>query len=89
MRFDGFNLSDIFEYLDPATGRGIYTELLTVAKPGARLVYWNTLVPRHLPAELSDRVRPLTELSQQLFARDLAFFYCDFVVDEVTATAKP
>jgi S-adenosylmethionine-diacylglycerol 3-amino-3-carboxypropyl transferase len=82
-RFDGFNLSDIFEYVDTATSTRIYTELVKMANPGARLAYWNTLVPRHLPAELHDRVRPLTELSRQLLARDKAFFYCDFAVDEV------
>jgi S-adenosylmethionine-diacylglycerol 3-amino-3-carboxypropyl transferase len=86
LRFDGFNLSDIFEYVSPSIGREIYEGLLSVAKPGARLVYWNTLVPRRLPVELSDRVRPLSELSQRLFASDLAFFYCDFVVDEVMPT---
>jgi S-adenosylmethionine:diacylglycerol 3-amino-3-carboxypropyl transferase len=87
-RFDGFNLSDVFEYLDPNTSREIYAELLSIAQPGARLVYWNTLVPRHVPAELNGHVRPLTELSQRLFARDLAFFYCDFVVDEVISVVE-
>jgi S-adenosylmethionine-diacylglycerol 3-amino-3-carboxypropyl transferase len=85
--FDGFNLSDIFEYLDRSTSREIYDKLLGMAKTGARFVYWNTLVPRHLPVELTGRVRPLTELSQRLFARDRAFFYCDFVVDEVGAAS--
>jgi S-adenosylmethionine-diacylglycerol 3-amino-3-carboxypropyl transferase len=81
--FDGFNLSDIFEYIDPTTSRKLYSELIAVARPGARLAYWNTLVPRRCPPELADRVTPLTELSDQLFARDLAFFYCSFWVDEV------
>ena len=81
--FDGFNLSDIFEYLDPMTCRELYSELLAVARPGSRLAYWNTFVPRRCPPELADCVTPLTELSERLFARDLAFFYCNFWVDEV------
>lgn len=81
--FDGFNLSDIFEYLDRPTSLEIYTELLDVAKPGSRLAYWNTFVPRQAPDELAHRVTPLTELAEQLFARDRAFFYCQFLVDEV------
>lgn len=81
--FDGFNLSDIFEYLDSTTSREIYSELLDVAKSGSRLAYWNTFVPRHAPVELANRVTPLTKLSRQLFSQDRAFFYGKFLVDEV------
>jgi S-adenosylmethionine-diacylglycerol 3-amino-3-carboxypropyl transferase len=81
--FDAFNLSDIFEYLDVETSRDLYRALVDVARPGARLAYWNTLVPRSRPAELAARVTPLTELSRELFERDLAFFYGAFHVDEV------
>ena len=77
------HLSDIFEYLDPTTCRELYSELLAVARPGSRLAYWNTFVPRRCPPKFADRVTPLTELSERLFARDLAFFYCNFWVDEV------
>ena len=81
--FDAFNLSDIFEYLDPASCLEIYTEILRVARPGSRLAYWNTLVPRQCPEELTDRVAVLREESQRLFDRDLAFFYCAFRLEEV------
>ena len=80
---DGFNLSDVFEYVDPKTSAGMYRKLLDAARPGARLAYWNMLVPRRRPAELAGRVRSLEGLSADLFARDLAFFYGDFVVEEV------
>ena len=81
--FDAFNLSDIFEYIDTKATSEFYGELLNVARPGARLAYWNTFVPRSCPAEYAGRVEPLTELSAELFARDMAFFYCHFQVDEV------
>ena len=81
--FDGFNLSDIFEYLNPELCRDVYGALLDQSSPGARLAYWNMLVPRQCPEELADRVRLLEDLSDELFAQDLAFFYRAFVVEEV------
>ena len=83
--FDAFNLSDIFEYVDEQTSSTIYGRLLDTARPGARLAYWNTLVPRSRPAEFAGRAEPLAQLSDELFAQDKAFFYCRFQVDEVTA----
>jgi len=80
--FSGFNLSDIFEYLDDPTYRSIYELLLNHADPGARFAYWNMLVPRSCPEALKDRVKELPELSSEWFARDKAFFYSRFVVEE-------
>jgi S-adenosylmethionine-diacylglycerol 3-amino-3-carboxypropyl transferase len=85
--FDGFNLSDIFEYLDPPSARDLYADLIPLARPGARLAYWNTLVARGAPDDRAEQVRPLRNLSRELFARDLAFFYGDFHVDEVQIAA--
>ena len=81
--FDAYNLSDIFEYLDPKSCLALYSELLPTARPGARLAYWNTLVPRRRPPELASRVASLTEEARQLHAKDLAFFYRGFEIDEV------
>jgi len=82
--FDGFNLSDIFEYLDPATCSRIYGALLNSARSGARLAYWNMLARRRRPEELGGRVRELEDESRRLFERDRAFFYSAFVIEEVT-----
>jgi len=81
--FDGFNLSDIFEYLSPTDSDQLYSDLFAIANPGARLAYWNTLVPRGRPDSLASQVRLLDELSRDLLSRDLAFFYGGFHVDEV------
>ncbi|MCP4660412.1 MAG: DUF3419 family protein [bacterium] len=81
--FDGFNLSDVFEYLDPAACRDLFGALLEVARPQARLVYWNMLVPRSCPTAFAHRVRSLAEEARDLFARDLAFFYSALKVEEV------
>ena len=82
-KFDGFNLSDIFEYLNDSTCEDIYGILLEHSKPGARFVYWNMLVPRSCPAKLRERVACLEEFSAELFGRDKAFFYSRFIVEEV------
>jgi S-adenosylmethionine-diacylglycerol 3-amino-3-carboxypropyl transferase len=82
--FDGFNLSDIFEYMSPAEHERVYTALLDSAAPGARLAYWNLFVPRTAPHALRKRVVPLSELSETLHSQDLAWFYQSFHVDEVS-----
>jgi S-adenosylmethionine-diacylglycerol 3-amino-3-carboxypropyl transferase len=82
-RFDGFNLSDIFEYMSPAEHERCYAALLDRANPGARLVYWNMLAPRACPGFARDRVRPLEGAASRLHAQDQAWFYQSFHVDEV------
>jgi len=80
--FDGFNLSDIFEYLAPDAAARVYGGLLEHARPGARFAYWNLLAPRRCPPSLADRVRLRADLAGPLFERDAAFFYDAFVVEE-------
>ncbi len=79
---DGFNLSDVFEYLSPEASAELLARLADTAAPGARFVYWNMLAPRRRPASLADRLRPLEGLSSGLHARDQAFFYSALVVEE-------
>jgi S-adenosylmethionine-diacylglycerol 3-amino-3-carboxypropyl transferase len=81
--FDAFNLSDIFEYISLPSYERLLRLLIRVAKPGARLAYWNMLVPRRRPESLSAFLKPLTDLSNSLFSRDKAFFYGGFVLEEV------
>jgi len=81
--FDGYNLSDIFEYLSPEQCVDVYGRLLKSARPAARLAYWNMLVPRQCPSSLASRIRPLESEAQQLFLEDRAFFYSRFVLEEV------
>lgn len=82
--FDGFNLSDIFEYLDPATCASMYRALLDASRPRARFAYWNMLVHRRRPEAVADRIRSLDDRAHTLFAADRAFFYRAFVLEEVT-----
>ena len=81
--FDGFNLSDIFEYLSEPAGRELHSQLVRHARSGARLAYWNMLVPRRFAGDASSRVAELPDLAQKLHATDLAFFYGAFILEEV------
>lgn len=81
--WDGFNLSDIFEYMGPELTANVYGRLLEYARPGARFAYWNMLVPRRRPDSYAQRVESLDQLAADCFFRDRAFFYSDFVVEQV------
>lgn len=80
---NGFNLSDIFEYMSPPVFQQVYGSILDASAPGARLVYWNMMAPRRVPAPFADRVETLTDVETRLKAQDKAFFYSDFVVEQV------
>jgi len=79
---DGWNLSDVFEYMGPSAHAAAYRALLDATRPGGRLVYWNMLTPRHAPAELSPRIRPRDDEAHRLWRRDKAFFYSALVIEE-------
>ena len=83
VKADGFNLSDIFEYMSPDVFESVYKQVLTASNPGARLVYWNMMVPRRVPGSLQNRVATQHPLEEQLKPLDKAFFYSDFVIEDV------
>lgn len=83
--FDGFNLSDLFEYMSEPAGRDIHTRLMKCARPGARIAYWNMMVPRRFAQAQDNRIVELAELAKALHAVDLGFFYGAFVVEEAGA----
>lgn len=80
---DGWNLSDIFEYMSDVGHEDCYATLIAASNPGARLAYWNMMAPRAMPPSFADKVRPRRDIAGPLAARDRAFFYRDFHVDEV------
>ncbi len=82
---DGFNLSDIFEYMSPDVFSQVYESVLEASAPNARLVYWNMMAPRRVPQHLQHRVQTLTDVENAQKSKDKAFFYSDFVVEEVVS----
>jgi S-adenosylmethionine-diacylglycerol 3-amino-3-carboxypropyl transferase len=84
-QFDGFNLSNIFEYMSLPAYHALLEQILRVARPDARLVYWNLLAPRRRPIEMADRLLPLDNLAATLHRQDHAFFYSALVIEQVIA----
>lgn len=82
-RYDAFNLSDIFEYMPVPECTRVYGALLERANPGARIAYWNMLAPRRRPDAFADRVRERADEAEALHARDRAWFYRAFRLEEV------
>ena len=80
---DRFNLSDVFEYVSPDAYERMLTSIVSRSGPGARLAYWNMLVPRRRPQALARLLRPLDDLARTLHGTDRAFFYSAFRVEEV------
>lgn len=73
--FSAFNYSNIFEYLDADTHRRILELTVRAARPGARICYWNLLVPRWRPDDLADRIDRDEPLAARLHAGDRSFVY--------------
>lgn len=83
--FDRFNLSDVFEYMSAENYRALLARIVRRSAPGARLAYWNMMAPRRRPPDMHELLQPLSNLAVALHARDRAFFYSAFVVEETTA----
>lgn len=81
--FDSFNLSDVFEYASRDSYEALLHMLAQAARPQARLVYWNMMVPRQSVDVNANQVMPLNELSEYLFLKNKTFFYCRFLVEEI------
>jgi len=82
LKFDGFNLSDIFEYMSYDQYVSELCEILESSQSGARIVYWNMLAERRPPVTIKDRLGSLEDIADELFRKDKAFFYKALRVEE-------
>jgi S-adenosylmethionine-diacylglycerol 3-amino-3-carboxypropyl transferase len=85
---DRYNLSDIFEYMSLKNYQTLLQKLIQAGCPGSRLAYWNMLAPRTRPESMAGQLRPLSDLARRLHLADKAFFYSNFIVEEVIAGKK-
>lgn len=83
-RFDGFNLSDIFEYMDIPHFAAELGFILQSAHRDARLVYWNMLASRNSSMIQESSLEPMAELAVELFGQDKAFFYKALCIEKCT-----
>lgn len=81
-KFDGMNLSNIFEYMDTSAFGQVSNELVQQLNPGGMTCYWNLMVPRRMSAVTN--VQNLEEISEKLSEKDKGFFYAGFIVDQKT-----
>jgi S-adenosylmethionine-diacylglycerol 3-amino-3-carboxypropyl transferase len=82
-RVQRYNLSDIFEYMSEENYGVLLERLVNAASPGARLAYWNMLVPRQRPEKMAQQLRSMSDCAKKLHQQDKAFFYSAFVLEEV------
>jgi S-adenosylmethionine-diacylglycerol 3-amino-3-carboxypropyl transferase len=80
---DRFNLSDIFEYISPASSERLFEAVARCGRIGGRLAYWNMQAPRRCPARLASKVITLDDLSRRLYRETSTFFYSAFYVEEL------
>lgn len=76
-------LSDLFEWVAPEHHEQMLRAIVRVSRPGARMVYWNLLVPRSRPESLAAEIAVHTEEARALHQKDLAFVYGSFHVESV------
>ena len=77
-----YNLSDIFEYMSEEEMCKIIEKMLTKSKPGAKIAYWNMLSEKRA-SKYIEELKYKKEESKKLFKKDKAFFYSDFIIEEV------
>jgi len=81
--FNGFNLSDIFEYMDRNAFQSCVNQVIRRAAQGARLVYWNTLQMHDATKVAPGQLHRCTDLVQKLSRINKSFFYDSIMIDEV------
>jgi len=76
-RFDLFNLSNIFEYMDAPTFQKVATNITKLGNPNAKFGYWNLMVNRSI-TNVFDQTKHLL-----VKGIDKGFFYSRFCMDEL------
>ncbi len=76
-----YNLSNVFEFMSPATYHRLLLDLRRAGCPGGRLVYWNQIVDRHRPPSFAHCLQPMTAIAQSLYQQDQVCFYRNLVIE--------
>jgi S-adenosylmethionine-diacylglycerol 3-amino-3-carboxypropyl transferase len=73
--FDALALSNICELMNEADTHKLFEEVLRTAKPGARLIFRNLMIPREVPECFRAAIVKDEALSQDLQFADRSFVY--------------
>lgn len=82
--FSKFYLSDVFEFCSMEQYENALRQIVRVARPGARLCYYNNLVPRSHPGSLAPVIQSEDALADRLHCKDRSFVYRRVVVEQVS-----
>ena len=78
--FNKFNLSNIFEYMNPELFLSVTQNFVDNGVTGARYAYWNLMVPRQMH-EIVPQLEHDKEYSESLTEKDNGFFYSNVNID--------
>lgn len=80
LRFQRFNLSNIFEYMPAQLFESVAQQLVEYGSPNARYAYWNLMVPRRM-SDINSSLEHDKNLSSELSQKDHGFFYSGVLID--------
>ncbi len=81
VKFDIYNLSNIFEYLDEHSCNSISEQIVETANSNTQLAYWNLMVPRAL-SELNTAFELFLDTEKEKI-HDKGFFYKRMLVEKI------
>lgn len=79
----GFNLSNIFEYMNTDLFKEVANQVIDGSESKAIIAYWNLMINRRVSEIMPDKAEWLKEKSEELKVRDHGYFYKSFIVDKI------
>lgn len=80
IKFDGFNLSDIFEYMSLKQYSNNLKKIITASNNDSAIAFWNMLAERKYVSFKGNKIKFFNKKAKTLHRQDKAFFYQAFVV---------
>ena len=78
--FNKFNLSNIYEYMDPEIFQNVAQNLIDNSEKNSTFCYWNLMVDRKM-SEVNNELVYQKEKSKNLQRKDKGFFYKNFLIE--------
>lgn len=84
--YDRFNLSNLFDWVDDEHLSRALRKVVRTGRPGGRMIYWNTLMPRPLPHV--DGLTNHPDEAAAMLQRD-RFIYAHFTIADIAPVETP
>lgn len=78
-----FALSNICELMSEEETERLFAEVIRTARPGARIIFRNLMIPREVPLQLRTTIRKNEALTKLIFENDRSFVYGKVAAYEV------